>query len=52
MWDHISPSRLIGTDGRQWTVNYGLAGGVLEAELKDPPPSTPDFVPLDWLVSE
>jgi hypothetical protein len=52
MWDHISPSRLLDQDGRQWTVNYGLAGGVLEAELKDTPPSTPDFVPLDWLVSE
>jgi hypothetical protein len=52
MWSHLPLARLLDQDGSQWTVNYGLAGGVLEAELKDPPPSTPDFVPLDWLVSE
>jgi hypothetical protein len=58
VWDHIKPERLIDTDGRQWTVNYGLTGGMLEAELLDPPeyslpPSLPDvvYVPEDWVDS-
>jgi hypothetical protein len=27
LWDHISPKRLLDTDGRQWTVNYGRRKG-------------------------
>jgi hypothetical protein len=53
VWDHIHPERLIDRDGYQWTVNQGLSGQPMlktGEPLKDPPPSMPDFVPLDWVV--
>jgi hypothetical protein len=57
VWDHIKPERLIDTDGRQWTVNYGLAGGMLDAgmldaELLDPPEYHPSSLPADLYVPE